>query len=85
MDQDVAEILRASRRPVILVGNKADTGSANSHYGHELYALGLGEPMLIMVDPGNKRYRGKRIQTDTCPGIFYPPVWSFASYAADRP
>jgi GTPase len=46
LDEDVANILRCGGKPVILVGNKADSPN-NPHYAHELYRLGLGEPMLI--------------------------------------
>jgi GTP-binding protein len=46
LDEDVAGILRSGGKPVILVGNKADSPT-NPHYAHELYRLGLGEPMLV--------------------------------------
>jgi GTP-binding protein len=46
LDEDVAGILRGGGKPVILVGNKAESPN-NSHYAHELYRLGLGEPLLI--------------------------------------
>ena len=46
LDEDVANILRSGGKPVILVGNKADS-PANPHYAHELYRLGLGEPVLV--------------------------------------
>jgi GTP-binding protein len=46
LDEDVANILRGGGKPVILVGNKADSPT-NPHYAHELYRLGLGEPMLV--------------------------------------
>jgi GTP-binding protein len=46
LDEDVATILRGGGKPVILVGNKADSPN-NPHYAHELYRLGLGEPLLI--------------------------------------
>lgn len=46
LDEDVAGILRAGGKPVILVGNKADSPS-NAHYAHELYRLGLGDPILV--------------------------------------
>jgi GTP-binding protein len=46
LDEDVAHILRAGGTPVILVGNKADSPT-NPHYAHELYRLGLGEPVLV--------------------------------------
>jgi GTPase len=50
LDEDVAAILRTSRKPVILVGNKADGGA--EHYATELHRLGLGEPRLISAIQG---------------------------------
>ncbi|MDQ2961043.1 MAG: ribosome biogenesis GTPase Der, partial [Candidatus Dormibacteraeota bacterium] len=41
-----AKVLRAGGTPVILVGNKAESPT-NTHYAHELYRLGLGEPVMI--------------------------------------
>ncbi len=46
LDEEVANILRTGGKPLILVGNKADSPT-NSHYAHELYRLGIGEPILI--------------------------------------
>ncbi len=46
LDEDVATVLRSGGKPVILVGNKADSPT-NPHYSHELYRLGLGDPVLI--------------------------------------
>ena len=46
VDEDVAAILRGGGKPVVLVGNKAESPS-NPHYAHELYRLGLGEPVMI--------------------------------------
>ena len=46
LDEDVAKILRGGGKPVILVGNKADSPN-NPHYSHELYGLGLGDPVMI--------------------------------------
>jgi GTP-binding protein len=51
LDQDVAAILRAGGRPTLLVGNKADSPDER-HFAHELYQLGLGEPMLISALQG---------------------------------
>ena len=45
-DSEIADILRRSRKPVVLVVNKVDTG--DKMYGsYEFNALGLGEPMCI--------------------------------------
>ena len=46
IDEDVAAVLRGGGKPVILVGNKAESPT-NPHYAHELYRLGLGEPVMI--------------------------------------
>ena len=45
-DRDVANILRRSRKPVILVVNKIDHISQAANM-YEFYELGLGEPMAI--------------------------------------
>jgi len=51
LDDKVAEILRRSSKPVILVANKVDTG--NSLYNvAEFYSLGLGDPMGISAVSG---------------------------------
>ena len=51
LDRAVAEQLRRGGKPTLLVGNKAD--SANDPYlSHELYELGLGEPVLISALQG---------------------------------
>lgn len=46
LDEEVAAVLRRSRRPVVLVGNKADS-PVDPFYGHELHRLGLGEPVVV--------------------------------------
>ncbi|MFQ6015989.1 MAG: ribosome biogenesis GTPase Der [Anaerolineae bacterium] len=45
-DQDVADILRRSQKPVILAVNKADN-EARRQEAVEFYSLGLGEPFPI--------------------------------------
>ena len=45
-DEDVAVMLRKSRKPVILVVNKVDHHSQNDTI-YDFYALGLGEPFAI--------------------------------------
>jgi GTP-binding protein len=52
LDKDFAKVLRRSKKPVILVANKADThekamGSA------EFYELGLGDPFPIAAESGS--------------------------------
>jgi len=51
-DQDVAQILRRSKLPVILVANKADNNDMQ-YYAAEFYSLGLGEPFCISAATGS--------------------------------
>ncbi len=46
MDEDVAKLLRKSKKKVILVANKVDNHE-RSHQSHEFYKLGLGEVFCI--------------------------------------
>jgi GTP-binding protein len=46
VDRDIAELLRRSRAPVLLVANKAD-GRIRESLAHEFYELGIGDPWLI--------------------------------------
>lgn len=50
-DEDVAQILRRSGLPVILVANKVDN-SGNSYEAAEFYKLGLGDPQCISAATG---------------------------------
>ena len=45
-DQEVANLLRRSRKPVILAVNKADTQTQEMQ-AYEFYHLGIGEPYMI--------------------------------------
>jgi len=45
-DRDVAEVLRRSKKPVVLVANKADNPVRESQV-YEFYELSLGEPIPI--------------------------------------
>ncbi len=49
-DYDVADMLRRSKKPVILVVNKAENFGPEDIY--EYYALGLGEPFAISAEHG---------------------------------
>lgn len=51
LDEGVAQILRKSKKPVILVSNKADNFVQHA-YSAEFYKLGLGEPMNISAING---------------------------------
>ncbi len=50
-DEDVAQILRRTRLPVILVANKVDN-SGEYYTAAEFYKLGLGEPQCISAATG---------------------------------
>ena len=52
LDMDVAEILRRSKLPVILVANKADN-NAQIYDAYEFYKLGLGDPYCISAATGS--------------------------------
>ncbi len=49
-DCDVADILRRSKKPVILVVNKIDDYSPDKVF--EFYSLGLGEPFAVSAEHG---------------------------------
>src|SRR5208282_3894418 len=52
LDEEVVEILRRTRRPVVLVANKAESPSArNAAYG-EFARLGLGEAIAVSAIHG---------------------------------
>lgn len=46
LDEDFADVLRRSKKPVYIVANKAET-SERAHAAAEFYALGLGDPYPI--------------------------------------
>lgn len=52
LDEHVADILRRSRKPVILVANKDDLGDARYNVP-EFYGLGLGEPYALSAISGS--------------------------------
>ena len=52
LDDDVAEILRRTKLPVILVANKTDNNEQR-YYSAEFYKLGLGEPQCISAATGS--------------------------------
>ena len=51
-DEDVAQILRRSKLPVILVANKTDNNT-QQYYAAEFYKLGLGDPFCISAATGS--------------------------------
>jgi len=52
LDDDVAKILRKTRRPVILAANKAESPNAQSSIYGEFGALGFGEPLGVSAIHG---------------------------------
>ncbi|HEY0410974.1 MAG TPA: ribosome biogenesis GTPase Der [Candidatus Dormibacteraeota bacterium] len=51
LDEEVAALLRTGGKPVLLAGNKADS-PVDPYLSHELYRLGLGEPLMISALQG---------------------------------
>jgi len=51
-DEEIADILRRSRKPVILTVNKVDTGD-KMFDSYQFYGLGLGDPMCIAAATGS--------------------------------
>ncbi len=45
-DEEIAQMLRRSKKPILLVVNKVDTPSVPDHF-YDYYNLGLGEPFPI--------------------------------------
>jgi len=50
-DEEIAGVLRRSRRPVLVVANKVDTPERASG-AYEFHALGLGEPIMVSATQG---------------------------------
>src|SRR5437867_13059042 len=51
VEHDVADLLRRSRKPVLLVANKADSWRGEAQAA-EFYELGLGEPLTVSAIQG---------------------------------
>jgi len=51
LDLRVSELLRRGGKPVVLAGNKAESRT-DSYLGHELWSLGLGEPVMVSALQG---------------------------------
>ncbi len=51
LDSDVAQILRKTKLPVILVSNKTDNNE-QQYYAADFYSLGLGEPVCVSAVSG---------------------------------
>ena len=68
-DQDVAQMLLRSRKPVLLVVNKMDTPGEPPPEFYEFYGLGLGDPIPISAVHGH----GTGDLLDACVALFPPP------------
>jgi GTPase len=53
LDQEIANILRKSKKPICLAANKIDSANREIHIA-EFYALGLGEPVPISALAGRQ-------------------------------
>ncbi|MBU5677321.1 ribosome biogenesis GTPase Der [Alkaliphilus sp. MSJ-5] len=51
VDRDVAEMLRKTKKPVIITLNKVDTKHQSEHF-YEFYELGMGDPVEISASLG---------------------------------
>ena len=51
IDRDIADLLRRSRRAVIVAANKADV-RGQEHFRHEILELGFPDPLLISAEHG---------------------------------
>src|SRR5436853_1219027 len=51
IDRDIAQMLRRSRRNVIVAANKADSPN-DRHFAHEVLELGFDEPHLVSAQHG---------------------------------
>lgn len=51
LDEEFADVLRKSKKPVYLVANKADN-TTRAHAAGEFYALGMGEPYPVSAQSG---------------------------------
>ena len=45
-DEEIAQMLRRSKKPILLVVNKVDTAKVPNHF-YDYYDLGIGEPIAI--------------------------------------
>jgi len=51
VDRDVADLLRKTKKPVIVTLNKVDTKNQSEHF-YEFYELGMGDPVEISASLG---------------------------------
>ena len=51
LDEEVAQVLRRHKKPILLIANKAETLEVESH-AVEFYALGMGDPFPVSAAHG---------------------------------
>ncbi|MCD7845116.1 MAG: ribosome biogenesis GTPase Der [Oscillospiraceae bacterium] len=68
-DQDVANMLQRSGKPVVLAVNKMDATGPNDPAFYEFYNLGLGDPIPVSALHGH----GTGDLLDACVSYFPPP------------
>jgi GTP-binding protein len=68
-DQDVAELLRRSEKPVVLAVNKMDSIGPENPDIYEFYSLGLGDPIAVSAVHGH----GTGDLLDACVRLFPAP------------
>jgi GTP-binding protein len=68
-DQDVAQLLRRARKPVVLAVNKADSTGYENPDIYEFCSLGLGDPIAVSAVHGH----GTGDLLDACVRSFPPP------------
>ncbi len=51
IDRDIAQMLRRSKRTIVVAANKADS-PREKHFAHEILELGFAEPFLISAQHG---------------------------------
>ena len=69
-DADIADILRRTRKPIILTVNKVDNLKREMNL-HEFYSLGLGDPLSISAEKGLSTGELLERVTQALPGL--PP------------
>jgi GTPase len=73
LDDEIVSMVRAGGKPVVLVGNKADS-DRESYYAHELHRLGLAEPVLISALQGTDTGDLLDVVVDTLPPVSSEPA-----------
>jgi len=79
-DLEVAEMLRRTKKPVILVCNKVDNVGMPPEDIYDFYNLGLGEPLAISA----KAKLGIEVQLSSKSYVAYPQVSDLAYFESPQ-